>query len=85
MSRWARELPEWLERYKTEATINQSDSASFYTETGALGDRYLATIYLELPTPYKMSIYADFLEREIISRFCDQNAQIPPLELVDEG
>lgn len=84
MPRWAKELPQWLEKYKTESTISQADQATFCHETGRLGDRYLATVYLELPTPFKMSIYADFLEREIINRFCEQNALIPPLELAAE-
>ena len=83
MSKWAKELPEWTDKYKTETTISLGDQAAFCTETGRLGDRYLATAYLELPTPFKMSIYADFLEREIIGRYCEQNAMIPPLEPAD--
>ncbi len=84
MGRWAKELPVWAEKFKTATTITAGDTHALYSEMSKLGDRYLATTYLELPTPYKMSIYADFLEAEIISRFCDQNAIIPPLVLVDD-
>ena len=84
MGRFAKELPEWCDRFKTESSINIADQAAFHTEVSQLGDRYLVTVFLELPTPYKMSIYADFLEREIISRFCDQHAGIPAMAMTDE-
>ena len=84
MPKWAKELPPWTQKYLTEPTINQADQASLVQEVARLGDRYLATVYLELPTPFRMSIYADFLEREIINRFCEQMAMIPPLALVDD-
>jgi hypothetical protein len=84
VGRWAKELPAWCERYKTEMYIGPSDSAQFVTELGRLGDQHLAMMYLEIPTVFSTSIYADFLEREMVDRFCAQNSMIPALVLVDE-
>lgn len=84
MPRWHKELPEWLGKFKTESIISQGDAATFRTEAGKLGDRYLAITYLEIPTAFKASIYAEFLENEIIDRYCEQNAMIPELRLADE-
>ena len=84
MAKWGKELPLWTEKFKTETHIGPSDTSQFCTEVGRLGDQHLATLYLELPTAFQTSIYADFLEREMVDRFCAQNAMIPELTLVDE-
>ena len=74
MTHWATTLPEWADKYKTENHITQSFAASLQTDVERLSDAGLAGLYDRLPTPYRTSIYADFLEGEIIKRFCIEHA-----------
>ncbi len=84
MPRWATKLPESLDKFKREAVMSISDAASFGFELRKIGDRYLAQTYLALPAIHRASAYGELLEREMVDRFCDQKAKIPPLALVDD-
>ena len=84
MTKWAKELPPWTEKYQREASITVSDAAQLRTEIERVGDKYLATIYTELPTHARMSILADAIETEIISRFVDEHLMVPELEPLED-
>ena len=47
-------------------------------------DQSLAEAYLALPLIHRASIYGEFLEREMVERFCEHNAFIPELVLADD-
>lgn len=85
MGRFAKELPEYAEKYKTATSITSGEAIRLREDVARLGDRYLATIYAELPTHVRMSIFADAIETEMIMRFVDQNLMVPELVLEDES
>jgi hypothetical protein len=84
MARWAKTLPEWTNKYKTEHSISAADAIQLRTEMGKIGDQYLATIYAELPTHARMSILADAIETEMIDRFVGEHLMVPELVLEDD-
>ena len=84
MGRFAKELSDWANQFKTATAVNQGDAARFGLEIERLGDQSLAEAYLALPLIHRASIYGEFLEREMVERFCEHNAFIPELVLADD-
>lgn len=84
MPKFAKQLPDHLDKFKAEVVISMADSATFLQEVRRIGDRYLAETYLGLPAIHRASVYGDFLEREMVDRFCEHYAMIPDLVLLDD-
>ena len=59
--------------------MTQTDAYFLTTEVERLGDRCLALTYLALTTIERASAYGEILEREMVGRYCAQNAMIPEM------
>ena len=79
----ASQLPEWTDKFKQESGT-PGERTSFHYALRSLGDQYLCQVYLALPIIDRASLYAEYVEDEMVDRFCSQNAGIPELVLMDE-